>query len=72
MLFSLKGVEISVDDIIVHAVTIDQLISRLREVFERKRERNLKLNPKKCEFGAYPNTGVGSCHVSQRYSTRPC
>jgi hypothetical protein len=43
--------EISVDDVIVHAVMIDRLISRLREVFERKRERNLKLNPKKCEFG---------------------
>ena len=51
ILFGLKGVEISVDDVIVHAVTIYQLISRLREVFERCRERNLKLNPKKCEFG---------------------
>jgi hypothetical protein len=51
ILFGLKGVEISVDDVIVHAVMIDRLISRLREVFERKRERNLKLNPKKCEFG---------------------
>jgi hypothetical protein len=51
ILFGLRGVEISVDDVIVHAVTIDQLISRLHEVFERCRERNLKLNPKKCEFG---------------------
>ncbi|CAB4029427.1 Retrovirus-related Pol poly, partial [Paramuricea clavata] len=51
ILFGLKGVEISVDDVIVHAVTIYQLISRLHEVFERCRERNLKLNPKKCEFG---------------------
>ena len=50
ILFRLEEVEISVDEIIVHAVTIDQLISRLRKVFERCRERNLKLNPKKCEF----------------------
>ena len=48
-----QWVEISVDDVIVHAVTIDQLIFRLRKVFERCRERNLKLNQKskKCEFG---------------------
>ena len=51
ILFGSEGVEISVDDVIVHAVTIDQLIIRLRKVFERCRERNLKLNPKKCEFG---------------------
>ena len=51
ILFGLEGVEISVDDVIVHAVTIDQLITRLRKVFERCRERNLKLIKKKCEFG---------------------
>ena len=51
ILFGLEGVEISVDDVIVHAVTIDQLISRLCKVFQRFRECNLKLNPKKCEFG---------------------
>ena len=51
ILFGLEGVEISIDDVIVHAATINQLIVRLRKVFERCRERNLKLNPKKCEFG---------------------
>ena len=50
ILFGLEGVEISVDDVIVHAATVDQLIIRLRKVFERCRERNLKLNPQKCEF----------------------
>ena len=51
ILFGLEGVEISIDDVIVHVATINQLIVRLRKVFERCRERNLKLNPKKCEFG---------------------
>ena len=51
ILFGLEGVEISVDDVIVHAATTDQLIIRLRKVFERCKECNLKLNPKKCEFG---------------------
>ena len=51
ILFGLEGVEISIDEVIVHAATINQLIVRLRKVFGRCRERNLKLNPKKCEFG---------------------
>ena len=50
-LFGLDGVEISIDDVIVHAETIDLLIVRLRKVFERCRARNLKLNANKCEFG---------------------
>lgn len=51
ILFGLDGVEISIDDVIVHAETIDLLIVRLRKVFERCRARNLKLNANKCEFG---------------------
>ena len=38
ILFGLEGVEISVDDVIVHAATIDQLIIRLRKVFEMQSE----------------------------------
>ena len=51
ILFGIEGVEISIDDIIVHAYTVDELIVRLRRVFERCRQRNLKLNRGKCEFG---------------------
>ena len=51
ILFGLDGVEISIDDVIVHAETIDLLIVRLRKVFKRCRAPNLKLNAKKCEFG---------------------
>ena len=51
ILFGLEGVEISVDDVIVHAETIDELIVRLRKVFERCRQHNLKLNASKCALG---------------------
>ena len=52
ILFGLYRVEISIDDVIVHAETIiDLLIVRLRKVFERCRARNSKLNANKCEFG---------------------
>ena len=43
ILFGLDGVEVSVDGVIVHALTIDVLVVRLRKVFERCRQRNLKL-----------------------------
>ena len=36
------------DDIIVHAKSFDEELSRLREVFNRMKGAKLKLNPKKC------------------------
>ena len=51
ILFGIKGVRISIDDVIVHAATMKELVSRLRKVFERCREYNLELNRSKCEFG---------------------
>ena len=74
ILFGLEGVEISVDDVIVHAVTINQLIVRLRNVFERCRECNLKLNPKKCEFGLTEIPVLGhviSAKVFNRIQLKP-
>lgn len=46
----LDGVEIHVDDLLIHARTFDELLSRIRAVLERCRERNLKLNMKKSKF----------------------
>ena len=51
ILFGIIGVRISIDDVIVHAATMKELVSRLRKVFERCREYNLELNRSKCEFG---------------------
>ena len=42
--FDIKNVEISIDDMIVHAETMEGLVSSLKEVFARCRDRNLKLN----------------------------
>lgn len=39
------------DDILVMAPTYEELLNRLRKVFERLREANLTLNPSKCTFG---------------------
>lgn len=68
LLFGLERVEILVDDVIVYPVTIDQLINVLGKVFERCRERNLKLNPKikKVRVWTYRNTLVLSHVVSTK------
>ena len=41
---------IYLDDVIVHALTFERELERLRPVFSRLRAANLKLNPKKCEL----------------------
>jgi hypothetical protein len=46
-----KIMEVYIDDFIVWADNEDEMITRLRCVFTRLREKNLKLNPKKCHFG---------------------
>ena len=39
------------DDIIAHATTQNEHLQQLRKVFDKIREKGLKLNLKKCEFG---------------------
>jgi hypothetical protein len=39
------------DDVLVYATNDDELFERLRIVFERFRQFNITLNPKKCFFG---------------------
>ena len=51
--------EIYLDDILVHGATEDELIHRLRTVFERLRKHNITLNPEKCEFGLDEVSFVG-------------
>lgn len=69
ILYGLDGVEISVDDVIIHANTMEELIIRIRKVFERCRERNLKLNAKKCQFGLTKMVVLG--HVISAEGIRP-
>lgn len=51
--------ELYIDDIFVHAKTKDELLKRLRIVFERLKRRNVTLNPDKCSFGAEEVEFVG-------------
>ena len=50
---------IYIDDIIVYAKSFDQNIDRLKLIFQRFREANLKLKPKKCELAKAEVTFLG-------------
>ena len=43
-----KTALVYIDDVIVFGRTFEEELGRLREVMERLRTANLKLNPKKC------------------------
>ena len=46
----IEGVEVIVDDLVVWGENVEQHDERLRQVLDRCRERNLKLNREKCHF----------------------
>jgi len=46
----IEGVEVIVDDLVVWGEDMEQHDMRLRQVLDRCRERNLKLNREKCHF----------------------
>nr|XP_054606603.1 uncharacterized protein K02A2.6-like [Nothobranchius furzeri] len=55
----IPGVETMMDDIIVWGTTREEHDQRLRQVLDKTREVNLKLNKDKCEFGVKKLTFVG-------------
>ena len=50
MLEGIPGVIIDVDDILIHAKSLEEHDRRLDQVLSRIRESGLKLNKKKCKF----------------------
>ena len=46
-----NGVELYLDDCMVHAQTMDEFLDKLRTVFLRFRHSNITLNPAKCKLG---------------------
>ena len=69
ILFGIEGVRISADDVIIYAETMAELVKRVRNVFNRCREYNLKLNRSKCEFGVKQISILG--HVVSEKGIEP-
>lgn len=49
-IFNLEGVEIYIDDILIHGKTQEEHDERLEKVFQIARKYNIKFNKKKCSF----------------------
>ena len=47
---SIEGVEVGVDDLLIHGTTLKEHNKRLQKVLEKWREINLKLNKSKCQI----------------------
>lgn len=71
VLSGLQGLKcfVYLDDVVLHGATLDSHNSKLREVFERLREHNLKLQPDKCEFLRKEANYLG--HVISESGVRP-
>ena len=62
---------IFIDDIIIFSSTFEEHLSRLKEVFDRIREANLKLSPEKCSFFKTKVKYVGHIISEQGVETDP-
>lgn len=50
-IFDMEGVEIYIDDILIHGKTKEEHDRRLKQVFEKAKICNIKFNLNKCKFG---------------------
>ena len=55
----IEGVEIVIDDVLVHGATREEHDMRLRKVLQRAREANLKFNKSKCKIAASEVSYIG-------------
>lgn len=58
-MFNMQGVEIYIDDILIHGKTKEEHDDRLKEVMELARKNNVKFNLEKCKFGMKEVTYLG-------------
>ena len=54
-----QGTDSFIDDVCSHATLFDQMLSQLREVFERFQQANLQMRIDKCKFGYFDINFVG-------------
>ena len=69
MFEDIEGVEVIVDDILVWGENEQQHDSRLNQVLERARHRELKLNKSKCQFGKQQVSYLG--HILTNCGLKP-
>ena len=72
MLFeNIEGVVTSMDDILISGKTKEEHDKRLITVLEKAHDANLRLNPKKCEFGVSSLTFMGDIYSAEGIKVDP-
>ncbi|GJS81460.1 reverse transcriptase domain-containing protein [Tanacetum coccineum] len=65
-----RNLEVYVDDLVIKSHTEDELVRDIVETFRALRKINMKLNPKKCTFGATEGMFLG--YLIEPDGIRPC
>nr|GEZ67228.1 reverse transcriptase domain-containing protein [Tanacetum cinerariifolium] len=64
------NLEVYVDDLVIKSHTKDELVRDIKETFRTLRKINMKLNPKKCTFGAIEGMFLG--YLIESDGIKPC
>ncbi|GJZ28306.1 reverse transcriptase domain-containing protein [Tanacetum coccineum] len=65
-----RNLEVYVDDLVIKSHTEDELVRDIVETFRALRQINMKLNPKKCTFGATEGMFLG--YLIETDGIKPC
>ncbi|GKA62916.1 reverse transcriptase domain-containing protein [Tanacetum coccineum] len=65
-----RNLEVYVDDLVIKSHTEEELLRDIEETFQTLRKINMKLNPKKCTFGAIEGMFLG--YVVGPEGIKPC
>ncbi|GKA33808.1 reverse transcriptase domain-containing protein [Tanacetum coccineum] len=65
-----RNLEVYVDDLVIKSHTEDELVRDIVETFRALRKINMKLNPKKCTFGATEGMFLG--YLIEPDGIKPC
>ena len=69
MFHDIEGIEVVVDNLLIWGESEEQHDTRLTQVLERARHRNLKLNKSKCQIKKYAITYIG--HILSKDGLKP-
>ncbi|XP_022032914.1 uncharacterized protein LOC110934027 [Helianthus annuus] len=66
-----RNLEVYVDDLVIKSSEEKQMLADIEETFQRLREYNIKLNPKKCSFGVEEGKFLGVVVTRDGFKANP-
>ncbi|XP_022007353.1 uncharacterized protein LOC110906547 [Helianthus annuus] len=66
-----RNLEVYVDDLVIKSMEEKQVLENIEETFQKLREYNIKLNPKKCSFGVEEGKFLGVVVTRDGFRANP-